>query len=444
MKEIKLKVSCDQPMTLQKFLMEKQGVSRRLLTRLKRLDGGITRNGITIRSIDLVENGDEIILRPDTGSPLEAAPTLKVPVAFENDAVVVFSKPGGMPVHPSIRHQGDTLGNCFAAMYPELAFRAVNRLDRDTSGLCVVAKDAYSARILQNSCKKVYYAAAQGVTPEQGTIDAPIARQCESIILRCVREDGQRAVTHYRRIQTDGNHSLLRIELETGRTHQIRVHFSHIGHPLAGDDLYGGSRKYISRQGLHCGEMTFTDPVTGKELTVHSPIPEDMKNLFKENNTMEKIASFQVDHTKFGVGMYISRIDDDIITYDVRMVKPNGGVYISSPSLHTIEHLFATYARNSAFGKNIVYVGPMGCRTGFYLLTRGMSHEDAISLVKSAYRFIADYNEEIPGCTEIECGNYLEHDLDSAQRDVLPLLEALENYTPEMLDYSWHFTNESK
>lgn len=156
---------------------------------------------------------------------------------------------------------------------------------------------------------------------------------------------------------------------------------------------------------------------------------------------MEKIASFQVDHTKFGVGMYISRIDGDIITYDVRMVKPNGGVYISNPSLHTIEHLFATFARNSSFGKNIIYVGPMGCRTGFYLLTRGMSHEDAISLVRDAYRFIADYTGEIPGCTEIECGNYLEHDLDSARKDVLPLLEKLENYTPEMLDYSWHFTN---
>lgn len=154
---------------------------------------------------------------------------------------------------------------------------------------------------------------------------------------------------------------------------------------------------------------------------------------------MEKIASFQVDHTKFGVGMYISRIDGDIVTYDVRMVKPNGGVYISNPSLHTIEHLFATFARNSRFGGNIVYVGPMGCRTGFYLLTRGISHEDAIALVKEAYAFIAGYNDDIPGCTEIECGNYLEHDLESAKKDVLPLLKKLENYTVDMLDYSYHF-----
>ncbi len=156
---------------------------------------------------------------------------------------------------------------------------------------------------------------------------------------------------------------------------------------------------------------------------------------------MEKIASFQVDHTKFSVGMYISRTDGDIITYDVRMVKPNGGVYISSPSLHTIEHLFATYARNSAFSENIIYVGPMGCRTGFYLLTRGMSHKDAIELVRSAYSFIADYTGEIPGCTAVECGNYLEHDLDSARKDVLPLLKVLENYTVDMLDYNYHISS---
>lgn len=153
---------------------------------------------------------------------------------------------------------------------------------------------------------------------------------------------------------------------------------------------------------------------------------------------MEKIASFQVDHTKFGVGMYISRIDGDIVTYDVRMVRPNGGVYVSNPSLHTIEHLFATYARNSEFGDKIIYVGPMGCRTGFYLLTRDMAHEDAIKLVRDCYRFISEYNDEIPGNSAVECGNYLEHDLESARRDVLPLLEKIENYTVEMLNYDYH------
>lgn len=154
---------------------------------------------------------------------------------------------------------------------------------------------------------------------------------------------------------------------------------------------------------------------------------------------MKRIASFQVDHTKFGVGMYISRVDGDVVTYDVRMVRPNGGVYVSNPSLHTIEHLFATYARNSKYSDSIVYVGPMGCRTGFYLLTRDdMTGEQAISLVRDAYKFIAEYSEDIPGCSVEECGNYLEHDLESAKKDVLPLLEKLADYTPEMLNYSYH------
>ncbi len=154
---------------------------------------------------------------------------------------------------------------------------------------------------------------------------------------------------------------------------------------------------------------------------------------------MEKIKSFQVDHTKFGVGMYISRIDNGIVTYDLRMVKPNGGIYLSSPSMHTIEHLLATYVRSSKHANNIVYAGPMGCRTGFYLLTAGMSHEDAIALVKESLRFISTYDGIIPGNSIEECGNYLEHDLEAARRDIIPLLNKLEVYNTEMLNYDWHY-----
>lgn len=151
---------------------------------------------------------------------------------------------------------------------------------------------------------------------------------------------------------------------------------------------------------------------------------------------MEKIRSFQVNHTKFGVGMYISRIDGDIITYDIRMVRPNGGKYISNASLHTIEHLFATYARNCRHKDEVIYVGPMGCRTGFYLLTRDtLSHGDAIALVRDSFAFISTFDSEIPGRSVHECGNWLEHDLQSARQDVLPLLEKLKNYTPDMLRY---------
>ena len=242
----------------------------------------MTRNGEPIRSIDEVRQGDIIVLSLGDDSFLEPNGGLKVPIAYENDRVAVFDKPSGMPVHPSMRHQGDTLGNYFAFLYPGITFRSVNRLDRDTSGLCVTAKDALAAKLLQGSCRKVYYAAVHGEIPESGTIDAHIARERESIILRCVRGDGQRAVTHFRRILCSGKYSLAEIFLETGRTHQIRVHFAHIGAPLAGDDLYGGLRDDISRQALHCGRISFADPLTGEPVTVSSELPGDIKSLFKE------------------------------------------------------------------------------------------------------------------------------------------------------------------
>lgn len=250
-----------------------------MLTKLKREENGITRNGEIVRTVDMVFNGDVIVLKINDSSFLEPNPALEVPVAFENEHLVIFDKSAGMPVHPSVKHQGDTLGNYFAALYPELTFRAVNRLDKDTSGLVVIAKNAFSANILQKSCTKTYYAVVHGVTDISGTINAPIARERESIIVRCVREDGQPAVTNYKRIAHNEKYSLLEINLETGRTHQIRVHFSHIGHALAGDDLYGGKRDDISRQALHCGVMSFRNPLTDDIITVKSDIPDDMKNL---------------------------------------------------------------------------------------------------------------------------------------------------------------------
>lgn len=264
-----------EPVTVEKFLMRQSGVSRRLLTRLKRQENGITCDGTHVRTIDMVRHGSRIVLRTQDDSFLEPNPLLSVPIAFESEDVVVFDKPPGMPVHPSIKHRTDTLGNFFASRYPGLTFRAVNRLDRDTSGLCIIAKNAHAANVLQGKCEKVYTAVVEGVTPEEGTVDAPIARQQESVILRCVREDGQPSVTHFRRISGNDRYSLLRFRLETGRTHQIRVHMAHIGHPLAGDDLYGGSRADINRQALHCCQISFTDPKLGN-VTAVSPLPGDI------------------------------------------------------------------------------------------------------------------------------------------------------------------------
>lgn len=275
----RIEFTADRRCRLDDFLIHDRGMSRRLLTRLKRTENGITRNGMLIRSIDMVEPGDVIVVQLEDKSFLEGNTCLDVPVAYESAGVVVFDKPVGMPVHPSIKHQGDTLGNFFSGKYPGLTFRPVNRLDRDTSGLCCCAKDAFSAAALQGNISKVYYAVACGRITGDGVIDAPIAREQDSIIKRIVSPDGQRAVTHYKAVCGNDKYTLLRIILETGRTHQIRVHFAHAGHPLAGDDMYGGSTEDISCQALHCGELTFNEPQSGEVITVRCDIREDMKKL---------------------------------------------------------------------------------------------------------------------------------------------------------------------
>ncbi|MDR2817393.1 MAG: S-ribosylhomocysteine lyase [Oscillospiraceae bacterium] len=150
---------------------------------------------------------------------------------------------------------------------------------------------------------------------------------------------------------------------------------------------------------------------------------------------MEKIASFCVDHSKIDEGMYISRIDDDITTYDIRVIKPNTPPFLECSAVHTIEHLFATFARNSRFGSRVVYFGPMGCRTGFYLLTRNLPHVDAIGLTQAAFEFIDNFGGEIPGCTKEECGNFLEHDLAAAKKYSTKMTRVLKNWSVDLLQY---------
>ena len=142
---------------------------------------------------------------------------------------------------------------------------------------------------------------------------------------------------------------------------------------------------------------------------------------------MERIASFCVDHTKLDRGMYLSRQDGDVLTWDIRMKKPNQGDYLSTAAAHTLEHLFATYARNSAFQDGVIYVGPMGCRTGFYLLTRGLTPAQALELTVESFRFMAAFEGAVPGASEVECGNYRDMDLPAAKAEaaaMLPVLEA--------------------
>ena len=152
---------------------------------------------------------------------------------------------------------------------------------------------------------------------------------------------------------------------------------------------------------------------------------------------LRRIASFSINHDVLQKGMYVSRIDGDVVTYDIRMKRPNQGDYVSNPALHTFEHLFATYARNSRFSDSVIYIGPMGCRTGFYFLMRDdVSKADAIALVKESFAFIADFEGDIPGATRKECGNYLEHDLEGARAVAKDMLDVLRDWTPEDMTYA--------
>jgi S-ribosylhomocysteine lyase len=150
---------------------------------------------------------------------------------------------------------------------------------------------------------------------------------------------------------------------------------------------------------------------------------------------LKRIASFSVDHTRLGRGMYLSRRDGDVLTYDLRMKVPNAGDYLAVPALHTIEHLFATYARSSELSDEVVYVGPMGCRTGFYLLVRGMTGDEAVALARASFAFIADYDGPIPGASAAECGNWLDHDLPGARAEAAAYLPVLDSWTAARLAY---------
>ena len=151
---------------------------------------------------------------------------------------------------------------------------------------------------------------------------------------------------------------------------------------------------------------------------------------------MQKIASFTINHDTLTPGLYVSRIDGDVVTYDLRMRYPNNGEYLSTDSAHTIEHLFATYVRNSKYSPQIVYVGPMGCRTGFYFLTRdSMTKRESLALLQETFAFISRFEGEIPGAKKIECGNYLDHDLWQAKKDAAAYEVVLSNWSEEKMAY---------
>lgn len=262
-------------MTALDFLRAR-GFSRRMVTALKQ-SGGLTRGGEILRSVDRVSAGDVIrVVQEDSGGVVPND-SICVDISYEDKDIIIYNKPPFLAVHPSVRHYDDTLANAFAARFPDTTFRPINRLDRDTSGLCVCAKNRFAAAGLTD-LKKVYFAVVMGEILSGGIVDLPIGRESESIIKRCVKSDGKHAITRYEPMERINGRTLLKIRLETGRTHQIRVHMSHIGYPLCGDWLYGGDRS-MNRQALHCGEVEFTHPITKENICAAAPLPDDIRAL---------------------------------------------------------------------------------------------------------------------------------------------------------------------
>ena len=212
---------------------------------------------------------------------------MNLDIVFEDDWFLIINKPAGIAVHPSILHYSDSLCNGIRFYFDKIGLkkkvRPVNRLDLNTSGLVVFAKCEYIQECLisqmkNNEFKKEYLAVCNGIFEKKsGTINLPIARKENSIIERCISEDGQPSITHYEVLKDFDNYSLVKCSLETGRTHQIRVHMSAIGHPLLGDSLYGSISDLIDRQALHCYNLQFIHPVNNNVLNFYGELPIDFK-----------------------------------------------------------------------------------------------------------------------------------------------------------------------
>lgn len=274
------------------FLREK-GYSRQLLRQLKETENGLLRNGQPTFMTIALKNGDRIrvrLLEKAEGSEAIMPAPLPFEIVYEDEDLLVVNKPADMPIHPSFQNHGNTLADALTWHYQQhgedFVYRCINRLDRDTTGLLIVAKHLLSASILSDMVGKreihrEYLAIVKGIPPENGTISAPIGRKKGSAILREVNfETGEPAVTHFARLEIRNGLSLVSLKLETGRTHQIRVHMGYIGCPLIGDYLYYPECSRISRQALHSHRLSFLHPITGKALSFTAPLPEDMEKAF--------------------------------------------------------------------------------------------------------------------------------------------------------------------
>lgn len=260
------------------FLRGSAQLSVRLINSLKRYENGIMLNGTHARTIEVLNAGDILTVNIPDDKILPDPVFIPLDIVYEDKDVIAVNKTPFLAMHPTRNHQGNTLANGLAWHLTQkgvnTAFRAIGRLDKGTSGMVVCALNKYAAARLTGNVKKVYLAIVQGVFEGEGTIDCPIVRPNPMRALRACGDGGDRAVTHWQSLCSANRMSLLRIQLETGRTHQIRVHFAHIGAPICGDTMYGGSG--FSHQLLHCESAAFVHPVTGLPLKTTAPMPEEM------------------------------------------------------------------------------------------------------------------------------------------------------------------------
>ena len=278
-----------------KAFLSEEGISRRALTDIKFTGGKITVNGVeeTVRCRLRERDRLVVVFPPELLSGSMVGEGIPLEIIYEDSDIIIINKPPYMSTIPSREHPSGTLANALVYYYEKKEVRAavhiVTRLDRNTSGLVLVAKHRHAHHLLslmqqEYSIHRTYEALVSGVLlQETKTIDAPIGRKSDSIIEREVRDDGKKAITHLDLLAQFGDYAHIRLRLETGRTHQIRVHMSHIGHPLLGDDLYGGKIEKIDRQALHCAQLQFFHPLQKREMTFGAQLPNDMNILLEKN-----------------------------------------------------------------------------------------------------------------------------------------------------------------
>ncbi|MCR5485089.1 MAG: RluA family pseudouridine synthase [Clostridiales bacterium] len=269
-----------------RFLRGEVGMSYSLMTSLKQTDSAIKINGQNARTIDRISSGDTVTVTIPFGKCTAVPTQHELDIVYRDEDVLVIYKPPDIAMHPSHGHAADTLANAAAYYLQSIghsgAFKAVGRLDKGTSGIVICALNRLSASILSGKVDKTYIALCEGKITENGTVDMPIIRPDPDKTTRACSENGERAITHYEVVESFENATLLRLKLDTGRTHQIRVHMAYIGHPLLGDTLYGNKLSFPDHHLLHCETAAFIHPVTKEYLEFSAPMPEDFKKILND------------------------------------------------------------------------------------------------------------------------------------------------------------------